>query len=248
MIEFAYPLFVLPFALATIVIAGLGLPPWDKTLLCLELILIGVIAGSSGMRIFEKRGPISKKFAPYFFGVAAVLFLLISLSLNWFTFILSPLAFSLIPSYFYTKRFARGNRLGTGIALGLIPFFLWIGMRGSVATLGVILSLAVITWMIGSDLLHHPPFAKAPGLSRIFHGTFLFFLFLFGGLAGFGTSYLVLMMGMGILLYWEHRLTPRLAGRHANTLFWTMNGLTGLCFFLGTLAEFHLPYFVVTVP
>ena len=67
---------------------------------------------------------------------------------------LAPLALGVVFFYSYTKRFTWASHLILGGSRAISPTAGWIAVRGDIQGLPLILSLAVLLWVAGFDILY----------------------------------------------------------------------------------------------
>ena len=127
-------------------------------------------------------------------------------------------------SYSYTKRFTSLSHLYLGFAISLAPLGAWIAVTGGFYWPIVVLSLALLTYIAGFDILYacqDQAFDREQGLFSVparfgvkaaFHlstllhvGSFVFF-FLLLILFDLGGVYFLALAVIGVLLIMEHRL------------------------------------------
>jgi 4-hydroxybenzoate polyprenyltransferase len=175
MIKIEHTLFALPFAFLGATLAAQTMPPmaqgfWVSKLVWIIIAMVG--ARSAAMtfnRIADReidrenprtamralaQGLLDLRFAWTFTIVSAALFLLAASQLNRLTLILSPVALGSIFLYSYTKRFTFLSHLVLGWCLGLAPAGAWIAIKGEVTLVPVLLSLIVMLWTAGFDILY----------------------------------------------------------------------------------------------
>lgn len=194
-------------------------------------------------------GLLSRRFVGGFTLVMAAIFVLASAELNRLTLLLSPVALAVILSYSYTKRFTQWSHLVLGLALGIAPAAAWIAVRGSLDPRILILTLAVMFWVAGFDLLYACQDAahdRAHGLfsvpaawgteaafwiARLLHVAMLALLmwlvraFALGHFATAGVA------AVAALLAYEHLIVSPKDMRRLNAAFFTMNGVISIVFF-----------------
>src|SRR5271154_3790113 len=169
MIKWEHSIFALPFALTGAMLAAHGLP---RPIQIFWIVVCMVTARSAAMAFNRwadasldaanprtrsraiPAGLLKRGFVGGFTCVMAALFVLAAGQLNRFTLLLSPLALAVILVYSYTKRFTRWSHLALGAALGIAPAAAWIAVRGSLDPRILILTLAVMFWVAGFDLLY----------------------------------------------------------------------------------------------
>src|SRR5581483_2725219 len=76
-------------------------------------------------------GILTQGFVLGFVLFSPAVFLIASWELNWFAFLLSPVALAVLLLYSCTKRFTRWSHVVLGFALGIAPAAAWIAVRGS---------------------------------------------------------------------------------------------------------------------
>ncbi|RKY62797.1 MAG: 4-hydroxybenzoate octaprenyltransferase, partial [Candidatus Latescibacterota bacterium] len=162
----------------------------------------------------------------------------------WLSF---PILF-VLGSYSYFKRFSSMAHIVLGVALGLAPIAGVVAVSATIPLWSVLLSLGVIFWVAGFDLLYSLQdidFDKENNLhsipsrygaeatlfiSALFHMLTVIFWTLFVWAAGLGFFALVAALGSGAVLAYEQKLV-----RHDFTqidrAFFTVNGYLGIAFF-----------------
>jgi 4-hydroxybenzoate polyprenyltransferase len=273
MIKWEHSIFALPFALTGAMLAAAGWPDGRK----LFWIVVCMVTARSAAMAFNRwadagldaanprtaaraipAGLLSRRFVAGFTVVMALAFVLAAAQLNRETLLLSPVALAILLLYSYTKRFTRWSHLVLGLALGIAPAAAWIAIRGTLDPRIVVLTVAVLFWVGGFDVLyacqdmahdrkaglHSIPEAwgipAAFWLARAMHLVMLALLFwlvqLFAlhaiGWAGVGT--------VGILLLYEHLIVSPSDMRRLNAAFFTLNGIISMVFFLFVAASLLL--------
>jgi len=174
------------------------------------------------------------------------LFVLASAMLHRTCLLLSPVALLVLWGYSLTKRFTALCHLLLGLALGLAPVAVWIGLTGGVQAPALLLGGAVLSWVAGFDVLyslqdrdfdrqaglHSIPVALGErGALRVSEGLHLLTVLLLGALpfsVSLGWPYLV---GLGVitaLLVWEHTLVRPGDLSRLDQAFFAMNGWVGM--------------------
>jgi len=264
MIKWEHSVFALPFALTGAMLAANGLPRAMQ----LVWIIVCMVSARSAAMAFNRwadagldaenprtrsraipAGLLSRGFVGGFTVAMAAVFVLSAAQLNRLTLELSPLALAVVFFYSYTKRFTRWSHLALGLALGIAPAAAWIAVRGSLDPRILILTLAVMFWVAGFDLLY----ACQDASHDREHGLFSVPA-VWGVPAAFWTARTlhVLMLGLLVWLVWAFRLGNfALAGvvlvallllyehlivspgdlRRLNAAFFTMNGVISIVFF-----------------
>lgn len=178
-------------------------------------------------------------------------FILVSYAINFLAFSLSIPFLCILGFYSYFKRFSYLAHLVLGISLGLAPLAGCIAVLGSVPLWCVFLSLGVLFWVAGFDLLYSlqdMEFDKKEGLhsiprffgakktlqiSKIFHVLTIFFwwgfIYLFDGGV---IAYLGLLL-CGFILCYEQYLVSK-DFYNIPKAFFVSNGYLGFIF-LGSI-------------
>ena len=270
MIQFQHTVFALPFALMGAALAAGGLPA-GRTLGWILAAMVG--ARSAAMtfnrladRRFDARNPrtagralvtgkLSARFAIAFLACSIALFLLAAYRLNPLAFILAFPVLALILGYSYAKRFTSAAHFLLGASLGCAPLGAWIAVRGSFGTPPLILSLAVVLWTAGFDLIYacqDADFDRREGLrsvparwgvagalrlSRWLHAGMVAALFVLGGMADLGGLYFAGVAATAGMLVYEHSLVRPHDLSRVNRAFFTINGCISLFLCAVTLAD-----------
>lgn len=174
------------------------------------------------------------------------LFVLASAMLHRTCLLLSPVALLVLWGYSLTKRFTALCHLVLGLALGLAPVAVWIGLTGGVQAPALLLGGAVLTWVAGFDVLYSlqdREFDRASGLhsipvalgevgalrtSEALHALTVALLAALPLTVPLGWPY---MLGIAIiagLLVWEHRLVRPGDLSRLDQAFFAMNGWVGM--------------------
>jgi len=290
-VKLSHTVFALPFALASMVVAARaqrGWPGWRTFSLILAAMISARTCAMAFNRIadreFDAQNPrTADRHLPtrrISVGSAWALCLLSgaglvasSFLLNRPCFYLSPVALFVICSYSLTKRFTDFTHVYLGIALGLAPIGAWLAVKGGFvlwpladsAILPVLLSAAVVFWLIGFDIIYalqDYDFDRTHGLHSLvvrwgpdnaLKAAFLSHLLMWGLLALFGllsrfrVAYLVgLVIILGSLLL-EHWLARRRSLKWINTAFFRLNALISVVFLVAVVTEVVFPWWVSMV-
>jgi len=186
------------------------------------------------------------------------LFLVACAQLNRLTLELSPIVLVVLLGYSYLKRLTRFSHIGLGLALGLAPAAAWVAVRGALDPRILILTIIVICWVAGFDVLYacqdfeHDrkvglnsiPQAlgleKAFAVARFLHLTAVLLLPWFRVFFGLGPIALAGMVLVAALLFYEHLIvSPRDLSR-LNAAFFTMNGVIAMVFFASVALDLYL--------
>jgi 4-hydroxybenzoate polyprenyltransferase len=169
MIKWEHSIFALPFALTAAVLAAKGWPG-GRTLFW---IVVCMVSARSAAMAFNRyvdaeldaanprtamraipAGTLSRGFVVGFVVLAVLIFVVSSAMLNRLTLELAPFVLVVVLGYSYTKRFTRWSHLVLGLALGIAPSAAWIAVRGSLDARIVVLTVAVLLWVGGFDMLY----------------------------------------------------------------------------------------------
>lgn len=264
MIKWEHSVFALPFALTGAILAANG---WPSVRILLWIVVCMVSARSAAMafnRLADAEidalnprtamralpaGLLTRVFVGCFVMVSAAVFLLGAAMLNRMTLMLAPVALGVILAYSFMKRITRWSHLVLGLALGIAPSAAWIAVRGSLDWRIAVLSLAVLLWVGGFDVLYacqdfeHDRAAglnsipQAFGLeaafwiARVMHIAMLGLLLWLVGLFSLGAVALAGMAVVAGLLIYEHSIVSPDDLSRMNAAFFTLNGIISLVFF-----------------
>jgi 4-hydroxybenzoate polyprenyltransferase len=264
MIKWEHSVFALPFALTGAVLAAGGWPSWRVLLWIVVCMVSARSAAMAFNRLVDAKldaanprtrmraipaGLLSPRFVAAFVGFSAVLFLLGAAMLNRLTLLLAPLALAIVLAYSYMKRWTRWSHLVLGLALGIAPSAAWIAVRGQLDPRISVLSIAVLLWVAGFDVLyacqdwehdcavglHSVPQAfglnGAFWMARIMHTGMLLLLVCVIRLFGLGAFAYAGVVVTAALLFYEHSLVSPKDLRRMNAAFFTLNGIISLAFF-----------------
>jgi 4-hydroxybenzoate polyprenyltransferase len=264
MIKWEHSIFALPFALTGAVLAADGWPP----LRVLGWIVVCMVAARSAAMAFNRlidarldaanprtamraipAGTLSGRFVGGFVVASVIVFALGAAMLNRLTLELAPLALLVVLAYSYMKRITRWSHLVLGLALGIAPSAAWIAVRGHLDVRIIVLTVAVLLWVGGFDVLYAcqdfdhdrkvglnslpqafgitPAFwiARAMHLGMLLMLCWLIVLFGLGKIAVFGVAVVAL------LLLYEHLIISPKDMRRMNAAFFTLNGVISVVFF-----------------
>ena len=276
LVKFAHTIFALPFALIGYFIAiradGYAFS-WNSLLLVLLCMLFARNAAMSFNRYadreFDSRNPrtatreipakIIKPGAALAFAVInSLLFIYATWFINSLCFWLSPVALLVILGYSYAKRYTAFSHFILGLGLSLAPSGAYLAVAGRFSLLPVILSLAVLLWVTGFDIIYAlqddefdreqhlhslPAFLGRKWslvLSAFLHAIVAILLVWVGLSREFGlffwAGYLIFA---GLLLY-QHLLVKPLDLSKVNVAFFTLNGIASLLFAIFTIADLFL--------
>jgi 4-hydroxybenzoate polyprenyltransferase len=133
-------------------------------------------------------------------------------------------ALAIVLGYSYTKRFTSASHLVLGLALAVAPVGAWLAVRGRFELPPLILGLAVLFWVAGFDTVYacqDVEFDRQRGLhslparlgversltvARGMHAVSVLLLLLLFAVAPLHPLYLAGVLGVAVLLAWEHSL------------------------------------------
>lgn len=199
-------------------------------------------------------GRISPSAVLLFCIINAVIFVLTSFFINKLAFYLSVPFLVVLGGYSYMKRFSYLAHLILGLSLGLAPIAGVIAIEGEIPMWSLFLSIGVIFWVAGFDLLYSLQdidFDKKEGLysipsvfgiyktliiSRIFHLFAVVFWALFVCFSqGWFFSYAGLFVSMCMLIYEQYLVS--LDFKNIPKAFFVTNGYLGFVFFIFILID-----------
>jgi 4-hydroxybenzoate polyprenyltransferase len=270
MIKWEHSIFALPFALTGAVLAAGG---WPR-LSTLALIVLCMVSARTAAMAFNRlvdaeldaanprtkmralpANLLQRGFVAGFVLVSVAVFVAGSAMLNRFCLVLSPFTLLVLLGYSFAKRFTRWSHLILGLALGIAPSAAWIAVRGSLDPRILMLTLAVLLWVSGFDVLyacqdyHHD---SAVGLysvpaafgirtsfwiARGLHGLMLITLVLVVFLFGLGPIAMAGIVVTAALLLYEHMIVSPSDLRRMNAAFFTLNGVISVLFFAFVAAD-----------
>ena len=99
-------------------------------------------------------GKISPRKAMLFIVINAVLFVATASTINLLTAILSPVALAVVMFYSYCKRFTALAHIVLGLSLAIAPAGAYIAVTESLTVEVLLLSLLVLTWCGGFDIIY----------------------------------------------------------------------------------------------
>lgn len=270
MIKIEHSIFALPFALTGMVWAANGWPGWTPFLLIVVAMVSCRSAAMAYNRIADRdidalnprtnrralpAGLLRLADARLFFLVSCAIFFLAAGLLNPLALALSPVALGVTLFYSLTKRFTPLCHFVLGLSLGIAPAAAWIGVTGSLSVSIVMITLGVLFWTAGFDILYSlqdDGFDREHGLrslpswlgrrkailvSRVSHALAIGFLAFAGALYGAGALYFI---GVGLaaaMLVYEQSLVKADDLSRIDIAFFTVNGFVSIGFFAFVLAD-----------
>ena len=273
MIKIEHTVFALPFAFLGAFFGSGGFPGWATS----WWILVAMVGARSAALAFNRlsdhrldalnprtatralpEGKVSPAFVLSFIVFSTALFFWAAWNLNLMALALAPLAMVIVLGYSVTKRFTPLSHLVLGLALAIAPVGGWVAARGSLDWEPFLLSLAVVFWVAGFDVIYacqDVDFDRKMGLnsipqrfgirtslhiSRLFHVIMMGFLFL--AFWRFGLSWLswIGFSVVGVSLIYEHSLVRARDLSRLNVAFFTANGVISIALLLFVGLDLHL--------
>ncbi len=169
LIKLPHSVLALPFAFMGAIMAARGLPD-GRTAFYILVAMVG--ARSAAMAFnrlvdapFDALNPrtadrslpqdrISRRATIIFIILSSLTFIGAAAQLNRVCLALSPLALGVVLGYSLTKRFTWATHLILGLGLGLAPVGGWLAVKGELGPPVLALSLAVLFWVAGFDILY----------------------------------------------------------------------------------------------
>lgn len=170
LVKFAHTAFALPFALIgyTLGVMAAGFDPWilAAVLACM------VFARNAAMgfnRVIDRRfdmrnprtagreipaGKISVRAGKWFVILNSAAFIAVAATFNWLTLVLSPVVLLVVLGYSYTKRFTALCHMVLGLGLAIAPSAAYIAVTGTLTITPVCISVLVLTWVSGFDIIY----------------------------------------------------------------------------------------------
>lgn len=264
-IKFEHTVFALPFALMGMLYASDSLPAWRTV----GWILVAMVTARTSAMVFNRivdrdidarnprtasraipAGLLTVRQMSTAMGISVALFLYSAWQLNWLCFVLAPVALAVILGYSYTKRFTPLSHYWLGLSLGIAPTATWIAVRETLELPPLLLTLAVLLWVAGFDILYSLQdyeFDRAHGLrslpetlgkvwaiavSRLSHALCIAMFALFGWVIGAGGFYYAGVVFAGTMLAYEQSLVKPDDLSRLDVAFFTMNGYVSIGMFL----------------
>jgi 4-hydroxybenzoate polyprenyltransferase len=181
--------------------------------------------------------------------VNALAFVVVAYMINNLAFKLSVPILIILGSYSYFKRFSSMAHIILGISLGLAPIAGVIAVSSEVTAWSVLLSLGVLFWVAGFDLLYSlqdMQFDEDNGLhsipskygadstlliSAIFHLLTVIFWAMFVWVALLDLYAIMAVVLSAFMLSYEHYLVRKDFNK-IDRAFFTVNGYLGIAFFI----------------
>lgn len=186
--------------------------------------------------------------------INALVFIAVAYMINSLAFYLSIPILLVLGGYSYFKRFSSLAHIVLGISLGLAPIAGVIAVSEMIPPWSVILSLGVIFWVAGFDLLYSlqdiefdqknklysiPSIYGAEAtlfISSLFHMITIIFWMLFVWVAGLGFFAFFAVFLSALMLGYEHYLVRKDFSK-IDRAFFTVNGYLGIVFLVFILLD-----------
>ncbi len=271
MVKFSHSVFALPFALTSMLIASQGKPKLRTVFLIVIAMVSARTLSMTLNRIIDKeidsinprtreREIPSKRvslFEAYIIVIVSlIIFILSAFLLNPLCLKLSPLALFFIFIYSYTKRFTWLSHLVLGLTISGAPLGAWIAVKGSFDMKIIPLTVAVVFWIGGFDILYALQdidfdrryrlysipvrfgIKKSLWISRFFHAFTFLLLIVTGIIFDLGFPYFTGVVICGILLIYEHALVRPDDLSKLDIAFFNMNGYISIIVFISVLLSY----------
>lgn len=267
LVSFSHTVFALPFAASAVVLA-LGVPHEPlRPVRLIAMLLCMVFARTSAMafnrwadRDIDAKNPrtrarhlpsglVSARDALLVVTGSGLAFLLSAAFLGHWPAVLAPGVLVVLLGYSYAKRFTWGAHAWLGVALALAPGGAWIAM-GARPDVGIVfLMLAVMSWLLGFDILYSlqdERFDRDAGLKSIparfgasralaisaaSHAATVLCLAACGFSLRRGVAYAAAVLTTALLLVYEHSLVRRRGLAAIDKAFFDVNAWVSVAFF-----------------
>ena len=273
MIKIEHTVFALPFAFLGAFFGSGGFPGWATSWWILVAMVGARSAAMAFNRLSDRRldalnprtatralpeGKVSPAFVVFFIVFSTTVFFWAAWNLNLLALALAPLAMVIVLGYSFTKRFTLLSHLFLGLALAIAPVGGWVAARGNLDWEPFLLSLAVVFWVAGFDVIYacqDADFDRKMGLnsipqrfgirtslqiSRVLHLTMMGFLFLAFSRAGLSWLSWIGFSIVGSSLLYAHSLVRPGDLSRINVAFFTMNGVISIALLLFVGLDLHL--------
>jgi len=269
LVKFEHTIFALPFGLASILLLYKSFPSLTKLFWILVALVSARTAGMALNRLIDlpidvknprtkewvhAKGEVKEEEIKTLALISGGVFVLSTLFINLYAFLLSPVVLVLLWLYPYSKRFTHFPHLVLGLVYFLIPIGVDVALNERVSLVAVLLGVAMAFWVAGFDVLYAlqdyefdrennikslPVLLGIEGaikVSRLFHLITFVSLLLLGFVSErLGSFYFLgLLLVAGFLVY-EHSLIKPHDLSKLNKAFFTVNGYISIAFFLVVL-------------
>ncbi len=270
MIKFEHSIFALPFAFMGLFLAARGIPHL-KVLVLVTLAMISLRTTAMGLnRLLDQSidglnprtknralpaGALKRSYAWMWTLSCLAVFILSAWALNPLCLKLSAIPIFLSLIYPMMKRWSYLSHWVLGMVLGMAPAGAWIAYSGSLTWLPILLSLGVICWVAGFDILYATQdmeFDQIHGLHSFpakfgwpaslrmtgwMHLAAVLFWISAGISAALGPVYFIGLAIVALFLIREFILVRSHGMKKLDEAFFTMNAAVSVVFFVFVLAD-----------
>lgn len=267
MIKFKHTVFALPFAFMGAFLSGRGIPEF-QVFFWVILAMVGARTSAMGFnRIADRKfdaanprtsnraipaGEVTLRESWIMVILSGGVFFFACYMLNPLALLISPFALSLTFIYSLTKRFTSFCHVVLGVALAFSPLGGWVAVSGSLTGYPWILSLGVLFWVAGFDMVYaclDADFDRQAGLfsmparfgrKQAFRIAGLFHVVAFalftgtGYLQGLNLFYYIGILLAGGALFYQHVIVSPKDLSRIQLSFFSMNGFISLVLFIAT--------------
>lgn len=271
MVKFSHSIFALPFALSGAALATAQSGIGGVQLAWIVVAMVGARSAAMGFnRLVDRHidadnprtakrelpiGQVSLASVRFLIVISSSALVLAAWQLNSLCLYLSPLVLAVLFFYSLTKRFTWASHFVLGLSLGGAPLGAWIAVTGAVAWTPAMLSMAVLTWVAGFDIiyscqdrdydlragLHSIParfgMEGALRIARLLHVASVGLMILLGWHAEMGIIYVLGVLVIAGLLVWEHRLVRPDDLARVNMAFLNLNAIISVVFLACTVID-----------
>ena len=264
-IKFEHTVFALPFAMLGAVFGSNGWPS-SKQIFWIIIAMAGARSFAMAFNRFADHnidalnprtknralpaGHLSRLFVKLFIFGSGLSFVVAAAQLNNLCLWLSFPVLLILLFYSYTKRFTRFSHFYLGICLGFSQLGAWIAVRGNIQLTPVLLSLIVVLWTAGFDIIYAcqdvdfdrkhslfsiPEYFGVKGalkISYLLHLCTLCILISLIWVEGLGWISLLGIVLVATLLWYEHHLVKPSDLTKVNAAFFTINGYISILLML----------------
>lgn len=269
-IKLEHSLFALPFAYLGLIMAEKGMPA-VRLWIWITIAMVSFRTLAMGMnrlldRTIDAKNPRTqeralpqKKISAGFVWLATLVSLLI---FEWSAFTLRPLCFWLSPVpvilawiYPLAKRFTWLSHFVLGLILGIAPYGAWIAITGQFAWAPAFLTLGVLCWVAGFDMIYalqdidfdvkyglfsFPArfgIAATLKLTRLLHAASIFCWLAAGFFAGVGFCYWAGLVVVAGFLIRKNQLVRSFGIARINEAFFLMNAVVSITLLLAVILD-----------
>jgi 4-hydroxybenzoate polyprenyltransferase len=272
MIRFSHSIFALPFAYSGMILANKHSNINFFKILWITLAMVSARSAAMGFnrlvdRKYDENNPrTSSRAIPegrinigsvkIFIIISLIIFFLSAGMLNTLAFALSPVAVFITFIYSFSKRFTLFSHYILGLSLGIAPIGAWIGVTGKIDIISLMMSLAVMLWVAGFDIIYSildiridkleglksiPSVLGIPKslwISRISHLlAFIIFIYIYMIISNLLISLFFLSAILIMLLYQHIFLKPE-DPKSVDRVFFLGNSVISIMFFTGILISY----------